>query len=117
VVIKVLMLAGIAVLPLPALVLGTRGFSGRRRYGGEPADRASRVVLVALRLLALLLLLALSAITLLSLIGALVNGVSFMPGLVYVFFLLDLLLAALVMLTFGRRARQPARRPASPAAR
>ena len=110
------MIAGIGALPLPALLLGARGVSGRRRYGGETADRASRVVLVLLRLIALLFVLALSAITLLSLIGAMVKGVSLLPGLVYVFFFLDLLLAALVMLTFGRRARRPARRPASLAA-
>jgi hypothetical protein len=117
VVIKALMLVCVAGLPLPALALGARGVSGRRRYGGETADRASRVVLVLLRLLALLLVLALSALTLLSVIGALVKGVSFMPGLVYVFFFLDLLLAALVVLTFGRRAQRPSRRPASPARR
>jgi hypothetical protein len=40
-----------------------------------------------------------------------------MPSLVYVFFFLDLLLGALVVLTFGRLDRRPARRPASPAAR
>lgn len=111
------MIAGIAVLPLPAIFLGAQGVSGRRRYAGETADRASWVVLVALRLLALLLVTALSAITLLSVIGALVKGVSAMPDLVYVFFFLDLLIAALVVLTFGRRARRPARRPASPAVR
>jgi protein-S-isoprenylcysteine O-methyltransferase Ste14 len=116
VVVKILMIAGIAVLPLPALVMGARGVPGRRRFAAEPGDRLSQLLLVALRLLVLLLIFALSAITLLSLIGALVKAVA-MPGLVYVFFFLDLLLAALVVLTFGRHVRPPARRPASPATR
>ena len=115
-VIKILMIAGIAVLPLPALVLGARGVPGRRRFGAEPADRLSQLLLVALRVLVLLLILALSAVSLLSLIGALLKGVA-MPGLVYVFFFLDLLLGALVLLTFGRRVRPRARRPATPATR
>src|SRR5689334_16914276 len=98
------MLIGIAVLPLPALYLGARGVPGRRRYAAQPADRFSQLLLVGVRLLVLLLILALSGITLLSLIGALVKAVA-MPGLVYVFFFLDLLLAALVVLTFGRSVR------------
>jgi uncharacterized membrane protein YedE/YeeE len=116
VVVKILMIAGIAVLPLPALYLGARGVPGRRRFAAEPADRLSQLLLVGLRLVVLLLILGLSAITLLSLIGALVKAVA-MPGLVYVFFFLDLLLAAMVVLTFGRRDRPPTRRPATPAAR
>jgi protein-S-isoprenylcysteine O-methyltransferase Ste14 len=116
VVVKILMIAGIAVLPLPALFLGARGIPGRRRFAAEQGDRLSQLLLVGLRLFVLLLILGLSGLTLLSLIGALVKAVA-MPGLVYVFFFLDLLLAALVVLTFGRSVRPPARRPASPAAR
>jgi hypothetical protein len=116
VVVKVLMIAGIVVLPLPALYLGARGVPGRRRFAAEPADHLSQVLLVVLRVVVLLVILALSGVTLVSLIGALVKAVA-MPGLVYVFFFLDLLLAALVVLTFGRRVRPPARRPATPAAR
>ena len=59
---------------------------------------------------------ALSAVMLVSTIGALIKGVE-LHGLVYVFFVLDLLLALLIVLTFGRRDRRPARRRASPAAR
>lgn len=109
------MIAGVAILPLPALILGVRGVRGPR-ISGEAGDRVSAALLVALRLLILLLVLALSGICLVSLIGALVKDVT-MPGLVYVFFFLDLLLGALVLLTYGRRDRRPARRPASPAAR
>jgi uncharacterized membrane protein YedE/YeeE len=116
VVVKILMIAGIAALPLPALYLGARGVPGRRRYAAEPADRLSQLLLVGLRLVVLLLILALSAVDLLSLIGALVKAVT-MPGLVYVFFFLDLLLAAMVVLTFGRRDRPPTRRPTTPAPR
>lgn len=114
---KSLMIAGVAVLPLPALVLGGRGLLRRRRYGGfDAGDRAGHAVMIALRSLVLLVVLALSAITLLSLVGAIVKDVP-MPGLVYVFFVLDLLLGALVLLTFGRRAPRAARRRATPAAR
>jgi hypothetical protein len=116
VVVKALMIAGVAILPLPALVLGARGIPGRRRIAGEAGARVSRLLLVVLRLLVLLLLLGLSGLSLVSLIGAIVEGVA-MPGLVYVFFFLDLLLGALVLLTFGRRDRRRARRPMSPAAR
>jgi protein-S-isoprenylcysteine O-methyltransferase Ste14 len=119
VVVKVLMIAGVVILPLPALVLGVRGvMSRRRRIASEPGERVSQVLLVALRVFVLLLVLALSAVSLLSLIGALVvKDAGSMPSLVYVFFFLDLLLGALVVLTFGRLDRRPARRPASPAAR
>jgi hypothetical protein len=114
VLIKSLLIAGVAVLPLPALVLGVRG-AGRRR-GLSTDDRASFVLLVVLRVLTLLLVFALSAVTLLSAIGALVRDLD-LPSLVYTFFVLDLLLGALILLTFGRRDRRPARRPATPAAR
>jgi hypothetical protein len=116
VVVKALMIAGVVLLPLPALVLGARGVRGRRRITGDTGDRVSRLLLVVLRLFVLLLLLCLSGLCLVSLVGAMVKGVS-MPGLVYVVFFLDLLLGALVLLTFGRRDRQRARRPVSPAAR
>ena len=114
---KLLMIAGVAVLPLPALVLGAGGMLRRRGYGGfDPSDRLGHVTMVVLRVLILLLVLALSTITLLSLIGAMVKDVT-MPGLVYVFFVLDLLLGAIVLLTFGRRDRRAVRRRATPAAR
>lgn len=109
------MIAAVAVLPLPALFLGARGVRDRRITGGG-GDRVSRSLLVVLRLLVLLLVLALSGLCLVSLVGTIVKDVA-MPGLVYVFFFLDLLLGALVLLTFGRRDRQRARRPATPAAR
>jgi hypothetical protein len=116
VVVKVLMIAGVVLVPLPALVLGVRGVMGRRRITGDSGDRLSQVLLVALRVLVLLLVFALSAVSLLSLIGAIVKDVS-MPSLVYVFFFLDLLLGALVVLTFGRLDRRRVRRPVSPATR
>jgi hypothetical protein len=111
-----LVIAGVVVLPLPALVLGARGVSRRPGYSPDmPGDRVSIIVLITLRVLTLLFVFALSAITLLSAIGALVKGVP-LHGLVYVFCILDLLLGALVLLTFGRRDRRPARRRATPAA-
>ena len=67
-------------------------------------------------MLVLLLLLALSGITLVSCVGAWAKDVE-LHGLVYVFFTLDLLLAALVLLTFGRGEQRPARRRATPARR
>ena len=115
---KLLMIAGVVLVALPAAWLGVRGV--RRRPGHDPtdpADRASFVVLVVLRVLTLALVLALSAVVLVSAVGALVRGIDLMPVLVLVFFMLDLLLAALVLLTFGRRDRRAARRPASPAGR
>jgi hypothetical protein len=118
VVVKVLMIAGVVLLPLPALVLGTRGLMGRRRMSTEPGEHLSQVLLLVLRVVVLLLVLALTAVSLLSLIGAIVvKDAGAMPSLVYVFFFLDLLLSALVVLTFGRFDRRRARRPASPAAR
>jgi hypothetical protein len=116
VIVKALMIAGVAVLPLPALALGCRGVMGRRRITAEADARASLILLVVLRLLLLLLILALSAVSLVSVIGALIKDVD-MPSLVYDFFWLDLLLAALVLLTFGRLPRRRVRRPVSPAAR
>jgi hypothetical protein len=112
-----LLIAGVVVAALPALVLGARGLFRHRGYvTGDPNDRASVVIMVTLRALVLLLVLALSAITLVSCIGAWIKGVE-LHGMVYVFFVLDLLLASLVLLTFGRTEKRPARRRASPAAR
>jgi hypothetical protein len=112
-----LVIAGVVVLPLPALALGARGLFRRPGYSPDmPGDRASIIVLITLRVLTLLFVFALSAITLLSAIGALIKGVQ-LHGLVYVFCVLDLLLATLVVLTFGRRDRRPGHRRATPAAR
>ena len=112
-----LVIAGVVLLALPALVLGVRGAFRRPGYNAHiPADRASVVFLVTLRLLVLLLMFLLSTVTLLSAIGAMVKDVE-LHGLVYVFCVLDLLLAALVMLTFGRLDPRPARRRATPATR
>jgi hypothetical protein len=117
VIVKVLMIAGVVVLPVPALILGVKGVVGRRRPVSGSEDRYAQILLAVLRVVVLVVVLALSAVSLLSLVGALVKGVGAMPSLVYVFFFLDLLLGALVVLTFGRRDRRRARRPASPATR
>ena len=112
-----LLTAGVVLLALPALVLGGKGLFRHRGYSAtEPGDRASVVTIVVLRALSLLLLLVVSAVVLLSTIGAIVVGVE-LHGMVYVLFALDLLTAALVLLTFGRRERRPGRRRASPARR
>jgi hypothetical protein len=117
VLVQSLVLAAVVLVALPALVLGARGAFRRPGYSADlPSDRASVIVLVTLRLLTLLLMVALSAITLLATVGAMIKDVE-LHGLVYVFCILDLLLAALVLLTFGRRDRRPRRRRASPAAR
>ncbi len=115
--VQLLVAAGVVLVALPALVLGARGLLRHPGYSYEErADRVSFALLVVVRVLTLLLVFALSAVTLVSAIGAAVNEVE-LHGLVYVFFVLDLLLAALIVLTFGRRDRRPARRRASPAAR
>jgi hypothetical protein len=117
VLVKSLVIAGVVLLPLPALVLGARGLLRRRGYSAsEPSDRASLILLITFRALTLLLVFALSALTLVSAGGALLKDVELHPA-VYVFFVLDLLLAALILLTFGRRESRPVRRRASPAAR
>jgi hypothetical protein len=118
VVVEMLMILGVVVLPLPALVLGARGLLRRigRSSIDERTDRAELVLLVIGRVIALLLLLALSGITLLASIGGLIKDLP-VPSLVYVFFVADLLVATLVVLTFGRRGPRPVRRPASPALR
>lgn len=112
------MVVGVLLLPVPALVLGIGGL--RRRTGRASIDvRADRIdlgLLILSRVIGLLLLLALSGVTLLSCIGGLVENLT-VPSLVYVFFVADLLIAVLVVLTFGRRDRRRARRPANPARR
>jgi hypothetical protein len=117
VLVQSLIAAGVVLLPLPALYFGARGLFRRPGFNyDERADRVSYLLLVTLRFLVLLLVLALSAVTLVSVIGAALKDVE-LHGLVYVFFGLDLLLAALVVLTFGRRDRRRVRRRASPAGR
>jgi hypothetical protein len=115
VLVKSLLVAGVLVLPLPALVLGVPGVARHRGLGLD--DKLAFGLLVALRALILLVLFALSGVTLLVAIGAMVRHLEDLPSLVYTFVVLDLLLAALVLLTFGRRDRRPARRRATPAAR
>ena len=112
------MVVGVLVLPLPALVLGSRRLLWRngRASTDERADRVDLVLVVLGRLIGLVLLFALSGITLLSCIGGLVQDVR-VPSLVYVFFVADLLVATLVVLSSGRLGRRPGRRPASPARR
>ena len=113
----VLLIVAVVLLPLPALVLGARGLLRRRGYRpDEPGDRASLVLLIGSRALALLLVFALSVLVLVSAIGALIKRVELHPG-VYVFCVLDLLLAAIVLFTFGRREPRPVRRRATPAGR
>jgi hypothetical protein len=118
VVLELLMVVGVALLALPSLWLGLLGLTRRTgHYSSDvTADRASLVLLVAVRALTLLLVLALSVVVLVSAVGALVRDLE-MPSLVSVFFVLDLLLAVLVVLTFGRRDRRRPRRRATPAAR
>ena len=112
-----LVAAGVLLLPLPALVLGSRGLLRQPGYSpDEPADRVSHVLVVTLRSLILLLVFALSSVSLVSAVGAAIRDVE-LHGLVYVFFVLDLLLALLILLSFGRRERRPVRRRATPAGR
>ena len=116
--VDLLLAAVVALLALPALVLGTRGLLRRRgRFSGDAGtDRASLVVLVVLRVLALLLLLGAAGLTLLSTIGAAIKDVE-LHGFVYVVFALTVLLALLVLSTFGRRGPRRASRRATPARR
>ncbi|MGY2004574.1 hypothetical protein [Blastococcus sp. SYSU DS1024] len=112
-----LLTAGVVLLALPALLLGLRGLFRHRGYNAlHPGDRAPVLVIVVVRAVLLLLLLAASALVLVSTIGAMLADVE-LHRMVYVLFVLDLLLAALVLLTFGRRDRRRARPRATPAAR
>ena len=115
--VQLLVVVGVLAFPLPALYLGARNLLKRPGYSvDEPADRASFLMLVSLRTLTWLLVFALSLVTLVSAVGALIQGVE-LHGLVYVFFVLDVLLALLIVLSFGRRERRPVRRRATPAPR
>jgi hypothetical protein len=118
VVIEVLMIVGVLALPLPALVLGARRLLHRtgRASIDERTDRVELVLLVTGRLIGLVLLFGLSAITLLACVGGLVRNRD-VPSLVYVFFVADLLVATLVVLTVGRLGPRRGRRRASPAPR
>jgi hypothetical protein len=118
VVLELLMIAGVVLVALPALWLGLNGLTRRSgHYSSDvAADRASYVLLLTVRVLVLLLVLALSGLVLVSCVGALVQDVE-LHGMVSVFVVLDLLLALLVLLTFGRRDLRRARRRATPAAR
>ena len=112
------MVVGVLLVPLPALALGAAGLLLRhgRASTDQRTDRIELALLVTARALALLLLVALSGVTLLSCIGGLVQDLR-VPSLVYVFFVADLLIAVLVLLTFGRRDPRRSRRPANPAPR
>jgi len=117
VLVKLLVAAGVLLFPVPALVLGARGLLKQPGYSpDEPADRVSHFLVVALRGLVLLLVLVLSLVVLVSSIGAAVVDVP-LHGMVYVFFGLDVLLALLIVFSFGRRVRRPARRRVIPAGR
>jgi hypothetical protein len=117
VLVNLLIAAGVLLFPIPALVLGVRGLLKRAGYSAdEPADRLSYILVVGLRALSLLLLFALSAVILVSTIGATVRNIE-LHGLVYVFFALDVLVALLVVFSFGRRDRRRVRRRVTPAAR
>ena len=115
--VNLLIAAAVVLFPIPALVMGVRGLLKRPGFNpDEPADRLSYVVVVVLRVLLLLLVFALSAVILVSTIGATVRDVP-LHGMVYVFFVLDVLLALLIWFSFGRRDRRRVRRRATPAAR
>jgi hypothetical protein len=117
VLVNLLIAAAVVLFPIPALILGARGLLKRQGFSAdEPADRMSYIVVVVLRLLLLLLVFALSAVTLVSTIGATIRDVE-LHGLVYVFFGLDVVLALLIVFTFGRRDRRRVRRRVTPAAR
>ena len=118
VVLELLMIVGVLVSAVPAVVRGALGLRQRSgHYSSDvTADRISLVLLVGGRLMTLLLLGGLSLVVLVSAVGAILRDLR-MPGLVSVFFVLDLLVAVLVVLTFGRRDRRRVRRRATPAAR
>ena len=110
------MAVGVVVLALPALALGV-GRLTRRGPRTPGATTSEFVVVLVGRVLGLLLILALSALVLVATVGALVRDLPDLPSLVYVAFVLDLLLAALVVLTSGPPRRTRTRRRASPAPR
>ncbi|GAA4756937.1 hypothetical protein GCM10023328_45940 [Modestobacter marinus] len=112
------MVVGVVLVALPALVIGSARLFHRsgRASTDQRTDRVELVLVVLGRLLGLVLLAALSGITLLSCIGALVQDVT-VHSLVYVFFVADLLVAILVLLTVGRLDRRPRRRSTTPARR
>ena len=115
--VQLLIVVGVVLFPLPALYLGARNLLKRPGYSvDERSDRASFLMLVSLRALTCVLVFALSLVTLVSAVGAAVRGVE-LHGMVYVFFVLDVLLALLIVLSFGRFERRPVRRPTSPARR
>ena len=115
--VNLLIAAAVVLFPIPALIMGARGLLKRPGYSpDEPADRVSYIVVVVLRVVLLLLVFALSAVTLVSTIGATIRDVD-LHGLVYVFFGLDVLLALVIVFTFGRRDRRRVRRRVTPAAR
>jgi len=117
VLVNLLIAAAVVCFPIPALILGIRGLLKRPGFNpDEPADRLSYVVVVVLRVVLLVLVFALSAVILVSTIGASIRHVQ-LHGLVYVFFVLDVLLALVVWFTFARRGRRRVRRRATPAAR
>jgi hypothetical protein len=117
VLVSLLVAVGVVLFPLPALVLGAQGWLKQPGYSrDEPADRVSHILVLSLRGVVLLLVFALSAVILVSTIGAAIKDVE-LHGMVYVFFGLDVLLALLIVLSFGRRARRPVRRRATPASR
>ena len=113
--VNLLIAAAVVLFPIPALVLGARGLLKRPGFNpDEPSDRVSYIVVVVLRCLLLLLVFALSAVILVSTIGATVKDVQ-LHGLVYVFFGLDVLLALVIVFTFGRSDRRRVRRRVTPA--
>ena len=115
--VNLLIAVAVVLFPIPALVLGGRGLLKRPGFNAdEPADRLSYIVVVVLRCLLLLLVFALSAVILVATIGATVKNVE-LHGLVYVFFVLDVLLALLIAFSFGRLGPRRVRRRATPAAK
>ena len=116
--VNLLVAAGVVLFPLPALVLGARGLLKRPGYSAdEPADRVSFIMLVSLRVAASCCWCSRCRRSSSSRRSAPPIKDVELHGLVYVFFVLDLLLALLIVLSFGRRDRRPVRRRASPAAR
>jgi hypothetical protein len=117
VLVNLLIAVAVVLFPIPALVLGARGLLKRPGFNpDEPADRVSYIVVVVLRCLLLLLVFALSAVILVSTIGATIRHIP-LHGLVYVFFGVDVLLALVIVFSFGRRDRRRVRRRGTPAAK